>query len=72
MAFDMGKLKYKYIIALFLIGLAGRILGALLKITHAPNADCILTISSFLMIISLVIGIIKMIATKDKKSFLNQ
>ena len=68
----MGKIKYKYILTLFLIGVAFRIFGAVVKITHAPNADLILIFSSFLMIVGVILMIIKIIATKDKKSFLNQ
>ncbi len=67
----MRKLKYKYIIVLFLVGVGLRTLGTLAKIMHTSNADWLLAVSSFLMI-AVLIGIIKVIATKDKKSFLNQ
>ena len=56
---------------LFLIALAFRIFGAVVKITYAPNADLVLIFSSFLMIISIIM-IINVITTKDKKSFLHQ
>jgi len=68
----MRKIKYKYIIVLFLVGMGLRTLGALAKIMHTSNADWLLVISSFVMIAGVLPGIIKIIATKDKKSFLNQ
>lgn len=57
---------------LFLIAWAFRILGAVVKITYAPNAHLVLIFSSFLMIISVIIMITNVITTKDKKSFLHQ
>ncbi len=57
---------------LFLIALAFGIFGAVVKITYAPNAYLVLIFSSFLMIISVIIMIINLITTKDKKSFLHQ
>lgn len=57
---------------LFLIALAFRIFGAVVKITSAPNADLVLIFPSFLMIISVIIMITNLITTKDKKSFLHQ
>ena len=68
----MGKVKYKYIIALFLIGMAGRIFGTLAKVTHAPNANLLLTIFSLIMMGSIITAVIKIIATKDTNSILNQ
>ena len=65
-------MKYKYIIPLFLIGIIFQTVAAFFKITHAPNADLLFKISVSLIIVSLILAIIKVVATKNKESFLNK
>ena len=65
-------MKYIYIIALFLSGIIFQTVAYLFKILHAPNADLLFKISGVLIIILLLIAIIKVVAAKDKESFLNK
>ncbi len=65
-------MKYKYIISIFLVGVACRVIGTLYKITHWPNADRIILISTIIIVAAIVLAIIKVITTKNKDSFLNK
>lgn len=68
----MSRVKYKYIIAVFIIGFLINLFGALQKILHAPHADKILTVAFYIMIISGVTAVIKLIFSKNKNSFLDK
>jgi len=65
-------MKYKYIISLFLVGVACRVIGVLFKITHAPHADQIILVSTVIIVAAIIMAIIKIITTKNKDSFLNK
>ena len=65
-------MKYKYIISIFLAGVACRVIGVLFKITHAPKADIIIMVSTIIIVSAIVMAIIKIITTKNKDSFLNK
>ncbi len=65
-------MKYKYIIALFIIGIIIHFLGALQKILHAPGANNLFYISTGIVVLALVIAVIKIIANRQKEHFLNK
>ncbi len=68
----MQKIKYKYIIALFIIGFILNFYASLLKILHAPNADFVFKIAFSLMAISGILAVAKLLCTESKDSFLNK
>jgi predicted membrane channel-forming protein YqfA (hemolysin III family) len=68
----MRSIKYKYIIAFFIIGLIVNLFATLQKILHTPIANMMFTIAFFIMATSGLIAVIKLIATKDKNSFLDK
>ncbi len=65
-------MKYKYIVALFLVGFIFQTIAYLSKILHTANADLLFKISGSLIIISLILAIIKVIKTKNEENFLNK
>ena len=68
----MNRIKYKYIIATFIIGFVINLFGALQKVLHYPNADKIMTVAFYIMAASAVVAVIKLIFTKNKNSFLDK
>jgi hypothetical protein len=65
-------MKYKYIIAFFLIGFIIQLFGGWAKLTHQSYAAKTLNVSFAIMIIAAVLALIKMLSTKNKDSFLNK
>ncbi len=68
----MAVIKYKYIIAVFIIGFVTGLFGFLQKILHTANADKILSIGFYIMATSGVVAVIKLIFSKNKNSFLDK
>ncbi len=68
----MSRVKYKYIIACFIIGFVINLFGALQKILHSPNANSYLTIAFYIMAGSTVIATAKILFQKRKDSFLDK
>ena len=68
----MSLVKYKYIIAVFIIGFETELFGFLQKIIHASNADKLLTIDFYIMAMSGITAVIKLIFSKNKNSFLDK
>jgi hypothetical protein len=60
--------KYKYIIALFIVAIVLWFYASLQKIIHAPNADLLFKISFALIIISAILALIKLLLTKKSNS----
>ena len=65
----MRFIKYKHIIALFIVGFIVNLFGALQKLIHAPMANLLFKIAFFIMATSGVIAVIKLLLTKDKIHF---
>jgi hypothetical protein len=68
----VNRIKYKYIIAVFIIGFVINLFGALQKVLHAPGADKIMTVAFYIMDASAVAAVIKLIFAKNKNSFLDK
>ena len=68
----MNRIKYKYIIAVFIVGFVINLFGALQKVLHYPNADKIMTIAFYIMATSGVVAVVKLIFSKSKNSFLDK
>jgi predicted membrane channel-forming protein YqfA (hemolysin III family) len=68
----MHLIKYKHIVALFIIGFIVNLFGALQKILHRANADMVFTIAFYTMATSGLIAVIKLLVTKNKDSFLDK
>jgi hypothetical protein len=68
----MHLIKYKHIVALFIIGFIVNLFAALQKILHTPNADFLFKIAFYIMATSGVIAVIKLLMTKNKDSFLDK
>ena len=68
----MNRIKYKYIIAVFIVGFIINLFGALQKVLHYPNADKIMTIAFYIMATSGVVAVVKLIFSKNKNSFLDK
>ena len=68
----MNSIKYRYIIAVFIIGFLAGLFGFLQKILHTANADKILTLAFYIMAVSGVVAVIKLIFSKSKNSFLDK
>jgi hypothetical protein len=65
-------MKYKHIISLFLFGVIFQLYGGLTKIMHEANADMYLHLSTYIMVASIIIAIVKLLTTKGKDNFLNK
>ncbi|MFT3979784.1 MAG: hypothetical protein QM687_04885 [Ferruginibacter sp.] len=63
-------MKYKHILSIFILGFILQVLGAMLKITHAPGADNWLKVSAGIIILSAILLIIKLL--KSKEGILNK
>jgi len=68
----VNRIKYKYIIALFIIGFVINLFGALQKVLHAPGADKIMTVAFYIMATSGIVAVVKLIFSKNKNSFLDK
>ena len=68
----MSLFKYRYIVAVFIIGFVTELFGFLQKIIHASNADKLLTIDFYIMAMSGITAVIKLIFSKNKNSFLDK
>ncbi len=68
----MNFIKYKHIIAFFIIGFIINLFASLQKILHSPIANMMFTIAFCIMAASGLVAVIKLIATKDKNSFLDK
>jgi hypothetical protein len=64
----MTLIKYKYIVALFIVAIVIWFYASLQKIMHAPNADLLFKISFVLILISAVFALIKLLFTKNNNS----
>lgn len=65
-------MKYKHIIIIFILGFILIILGALFKILHWQFASELLTVGTFLKILSGILLILKLLTNKNYKDILNQ
>ena len=65
-------MKYKHLIAIYLIGTAIGIVGALFKLMHWPYAGIMLALSSAIQVAAVVGGVVKVLNDNDAKSFLNR
>ena len=65
-------MKYKYIIAMFLVGWAITIVGSLFKLMHWPAASIMLITGFSLQVTSILVMIFKVLGNKDFTSFLNK
>lgn len=68
----MTLIKYKYIIAVFIIGFVIGLFGFLRKILHAPDADKLLTTGFYAIAASSVVAVIKLIFSKNENSILDK
>ncbi len=68
----MNRIKYKYIIAVFIIGFVMNLFGALQKVLHHPGADKIMTNAFYIMAASGVAAVIKLLFSKNKNSLLDK
>ena len=64
-------MKIKHTLIILAIGIIIWIIGALMKITHLPNANRILFISTIIEIIGVILFLYKIIRNKGLKDFLN-
>ena len=64
-------MKIKHTLIILAIGIIIWIIGALMKITHLPNANIVLFISTIIEIIGVLLFLYKIIRNKDLKDFLN-
>ena len=69
---QMNFIKYKHIIAIFIIGFIINLFAALQKILHMPRANMMFNIAFYIMAASGLLAVVKLIATKDKNSFLDK
>lgn len=65
-------MKYKVLIALFLLGAVLVITGALFKLMHWPYGSFILTFALGIQGLSILLLIIKLLRNKDTKNILNR
>ena len=65
-------MKYKHVIAVFIIGLMCWYFGAWAKITHQSYAQNVLNTAIILLLISGVLALIKIFLFTNKDSFLNK
>jgi hypothetical protein len=63
-------MKYKYIVAIFLIGIIIQFIASLFKILHYMNADLLFIISTSIIVLALILGILKVVLSKN--DFLNK
>lgn len=68
----MAAVKYKYIIAVFILGFILNLFGALQKVLHSSHADQIMAVAFCIMAVSGIAAIIKLIFSKNKNSFLDK
>lgn len=66
----MKSIKYKYLIASFIMGVAFQTIAAMMKIMHWANANLYLTISFWLIILALILLAVKVLTAKS--NFLNK
>ena len=65
-------IKIKHILILFLIGWIMYQIGALFKIMSWEYDSQLLTLGTFVKVLSALIGIIKLVSIKEVRSFLNR
>jgi hypothetical protein len=63
-------MKYKYIIAIFLIGIIIQFIASLFKIMHYMNTGLLFIISTSIIVLALILGILKVVLSKNE--FLNK
>ncbi len=68
----MDFIKYKHIIAIFILGFIINLFAALQKTLHTPIANRMFIVAFCVMAASGLMAVIKLIATKDKNSFLEE
>jgi Na+/melibiose symporter-like transporter len=61
-------MKYKHIIAVFIIGYILKIVGAWAKITHQAYANAVISIAFIILIISCILLLIKVLFSKKNSS----
>lgn len=65
-------MKFKHVLALFILSTILILLGALLKIESSPGAGLLLTSGMGLMGVSMLLGVIKLISYNNEDSILNK
>ncbi|RYY50115.1 MAG: hypothetical protein EOO06_04915 [Chitinophagaceae bacterium] len=65
-------MKYKYLLIIFIAGFIGRLLGAMLKVTHNRGAHEWMWASTGIMVFSLLLLIWKLLKNRDRNNFLNK
>lgn len=65
-------MKYKHIIAIFLLGVLVHQFGIWRKIMHYAGADIAITIGVSILCLALLLAIIKILFSKKKDDFLNK
>lgn len=65
-------MKYKHLIAIYLIGAIIGMAGALFKVMHWPNGSDLLIVSTAIQVVAVICGVVKVLKDKDVKSFLNR
>lgn len=66
------RLKFKFIIVLFILGICGLQIGTLFKIQSWYGAGMIYTFGSLVITLSLLLLMIKVLRYKDPESILNK
>ena len=65
-------MKYKHLIAVYLLGTVIGITGAMFKIIHWPYATLLPGLSAAIQVAIGAVGIVKVLRDNDAKSFLNR
>lgn len=64
-------MKIKHVIIFIVLGYCFDIIGSLLKIMHAPNADTLLIIGTILKLSGFILFLYKLLIHPKAKGFLN-
>ena len=65
-------MKVKHVLALFVLGVCGVIIGAVFKIQHWPGAHRILLFSMIIQVVAGILFIWKLLRMKETRDFLNK
>ncbi|MEP6676330.1 MAG: hypothetical protein ABJA78_14295 [Ferruginibacter sp.] len=65
-------MKYKHVLAVFLVGFIMQLFGSFGRIMHTAWANKSLTIGFGLMILAAIMLVVKILTVKNKNHFLNK
>jgi NhaP-type Na+/H+ or K+/H+ antiporter len=65
-------MKFKHVLALFILSTIFILLGALFKIQSWPTAGILLTAGMGLIGVTMLLGVIKLVSYKNEDSILNK